>query len=81
MTVAPAVELEFARDGSGPPLVLVHGYLGGSRMWRETLNHFASRYDVIAPDLAGFGNSAHLESPDRIEHHADQVLASSIGLG
>jgi pimeloyl-ACP methyl ester carboxylesterase len=43
-------------------------------MWRETSSHFASQYDVIAPDLAGFGDSAHLQSPDRIEHHAEQVL-------
>lgn len=75
MSAAPAAELLFARRGSGFPLVLVHGYLGGSRMWRETLDHFASRYDVIAPDLAGFGDSAHLASPERIEHHAEQVLA------
>jgi pimeloyl-ACP methyl ester carboxylesterase len=81
MTAAPAIALEFARQGSGPPLVLVHGYLGGSRMWRETLDHFASRYDVIAPDLAGFGNSARLESPDRIEDHAEQVLAVLDRLG
>lgn len=81
MTAAPTIALEFARQGSGPPLVLVHGYLGGSGMWRETIDHFASRYDVIAPDLAGFGDSAHLESPDRIEHHAEQVLAVVDRLG
>lgn len=50
-------------------------------MWCETLDHFASRYDVIAPDLAGFGDSAHLESPDRIERHAEQVLAVLDRLG
>ena len=81
MTLAPGVELEFSREGSGPALVLVHGYLGGSRMWSETSNYFAARYDVIAPDLAGFGNSAHLESFDRIEHHAEQVLAHLDRLG
>jgi pimeloyl-ACP methyl ester carboxylesterase len=75
MSTTPSADLAFARKGSGSPLVLVHGYLGGSRMWHETLDHFASRYDVIAPDLAGFGDSAHLESPERIEHHAEQVLA------
>jgi pimeloyl-ACP methyl ester carboxylesterase len=73
--------LEFVRQGSGPPLVLVHGYLGGSRMWRETIDHFAPRYDVIAPDLAGFGDSANLEPPDRIEHHAMQVFALLDRLG
>lgn len=50
-------------------------------MWRDLTDHFSGRYDVIAPDLAGFGQSAHLTAPDRIEHHAEQVLALMDALG
>jgi pimeloyl-ACP methyl ester carboxylesterase len=81
MTATAAAGLAFTREGSGPPLILVHGYLGGSQIWRESLDHFASRYDTVAPDLGGFGASAHLESPDRIEHHAEQVVALLDRLG
>lgn len=41
--------------GSGPPMVLVHG-LGGSHLnWAANGHALASRFRVLAPDLAGFG--------------------------
>ncbi|KEO54907.1 alpha/beta fold hydrolase [Thioclava pacifica] len=67
-------ELSFTRAGSGPPLVLVHGYLGGSSMWAAQLAHFSPTRDVICPDLAGFGASNALEAPESIEGHAHAVL-------
>ena len=69
------------REGSGLPLVLVHGYLGGSEMWRGQIHHFARRFDVIAPDLPGFGKSVALTPHDRIAAIADHVLAFLSDLG
>ncbi|WP_282605511.1 alpha/beta fold hydrolase [Pelagibius sp. Alg239-R121] len=66
--------LKYQRKGEGYPLVLVHGYLGGSAMWRDQVVRFSSDYDVIAPDLAGFGESGALVSPVTIEAHAQSVL-------
>lgn len=66
--------LRYRRNGKGFPLVLVHGYLGGSAMWRAQIEAFADRCDVIAPDLAGFGDSCDLSSPVTIEAHAQSVL-------
>jgi pimeloyl-ACP methyl ester carboxylesterase len=73
--------LAYTRKGNGPALVLVHGYLGGSAMWSDQLATFSARYDVICPDLAGFGNSAHLIAPDSITGHAENVLALLDDLG
>ena len=67
-------QLNYKREGKGYPLVLVHGYLGGAEMWRDQIVFFNSRFDVIAPDLAGFGASAGLEAPDTIDAAARQVL-------
>jgi len=50
----------YLRAGSGPVLVLVHGFLGGARQWAQEIAHFSDRFDVIAPDLPGFGGAAHL---------------------
>jgi pimeloyl-ACP methyl ester carboxylesterase len=75
------VELSFKRAGSGRALVLVHGYLGGSSIWAEQMTYFRGHRDVICPDLAGFGDSAHLESPTSIEAHAQGVLALLDRLG
>lgn len=75
--------LTYRRAGSGTPLVLVHGYLGGSGQWKAELDRFSDRFDVIAPDLPGFGNAAHLPSADRIGTFAEAVveLMDDLGLG
>ena len=65
----------FAEDvGSGIPLVLVHGFLGSSEMWRPQINFFKENFRVIAPALPGFGNSSTMNSCDSIECMAKTVL-------
>ena len=40
-------------------LVFVHGYFGGSPQWEAQVAAFSGDFDVITPDLPGFGlNSA-----------------------
>lgn len=74
--------LKYTRAGKGFPLVLQHGYFGSSKMWRLQIDYFKDRYDVIAPDLAGFGLSAELEAPDSIPDCAQKVfdLLDSLGI-
>jgi pimeloyl-ACP methyl ester carboxylesterase len=67
-------QLIFERKGSGFPLVFVHGYLAGAGIWREQLDFFEDRFDVLAPNLPGFGDSSHLTAPDTIDEFAEQVL-------
>ena len=67
-------QLIFERRGSGFPLVLVHGYLAGAGIWRKQIDFFRGRFDVLAPNLPGFGDSAHLTAPDTINDFAAQVL-------
>jgi pimeloyl-ACP methyl ester carboxylesterase len=55
-------------------LILVRGFLGGSAMWDAQMNAFCAWRDVICPDLAGFGDSAHLTAPESIAAHALLVL-------
>ncbi len=44
--------------GSGPPLVLVHGFGDRAMGWRSVLVPLSQTHRVIAPDLAGHGRSA-----------------------
>jgi pimeloyl-ACP methyl ester carboxylesterase len=69
------------RAGSGAPLVLVHGYLGGAAHWRDQLGVFADRHDVIAPNLPGFAAAAALPGPETIAGFAAAVVACLDGLG
>jgi pimeloyl-ACP methyl ester carboxylesterase len=49
--------LEYDRTGSGPPVVLLHGWPGGRTDFRTVAPLLAGRADVVVPDLRGFGGS------------------------
>ena len=51
-------KLHYLTAGSGPPLLLLHGYAETSSMWRALLPEVAERFLVVAPDLPGIGDSA-----------------------
>src|SRR5829696_383391 len=52
--------LEHHRAGSGEPLLLLHGVGHTWRAWRGMLPELEGGFDVVAPDLPGFGGSAPL---------------------
>ena len=60
--------------GSGFPLILVHGYLGSSKMWCHQKNYFSNFSRVIAPALPGFGESYDAQSLDSINKMAKFVI-------
>ena len=51
------VTLNYATGGTGPAVVLVHGYPQTWYMWRKVMPALAEQYTVIAPDLRGSGGS------------------------
>lgn len=51
-----------ARNVGAPKLLLLHGFPTAGHMFRDLLPLLAERFDVIAPDLPGFGQS---EMPER----------------
>jgi pimeloyl-ACP methyl ester carboxylesterase len=57
--VAPGVELAFVREGvGGHPLLLIHGYPETKRIWWRNIAPLAEAgFEVIVPDLRGFGDS------------------------
>ncbi|HKR95247.1 MAG TPA: alpha/beta fold hydrolase, partial [Candidatus Angelobacter sp.] len=50
-------ELHYLQAGSGPPLLLIHGLLGGYFCWRFNVPVLAQQHTVFALDLPGFGLS------------------------
>jgi 2-hydroxy-6-oxonona-2,4-dienedioate hydrolase len=56
------------------PLVLVHGFMGGSRQWEGQIAALSGAVDVVAVDLPGFGANSDLRAPDNIEAFARWVV-------
>jgi pimeloyl-ACP methyl ester carboxylesterase len=64
--VAEGIELAYLREGvGGYPLVLVHGYPETKRIWWRNVEPLvAAGYEVIVPDLRGYGDSSLSETDE-----------------
>jgi len=56
--------LVFRRYGSGPALLLVHGFPLSGFTWRKVLPALAERYTCYVPDLPGMGESEWTDATD-----------------
>ncbi len=52
------LRLHYVAEGSGPPVILVHGLGGFAESWRHNLPELGRRASVHALDLPGFGQSS-----------------------
>jgi pimeloyl-ACP methyl ester carboxylesterase len=64
--------VHYLRAGSGPTVVLVHGYPESSETWRKVMPELARKFTVIAPDARGVGSSS-IATDFSIEDAADDV--------
>ena len=51
------VDLSVHRAGQGEPLLLLHGFPQNHMCWERVAPQLARHYDVIIPDLRGYGDS------------------------
>jgi pimeloyl-ACP methyl ester carboxylesterase len=86
--LAPAIErrlrangltFNVAEAGSGPPVLLLHGFPDSWRLWRHQIPVLAEAgHRVIAPDLRGFGET---ERPAEVEgYRMRSLVADVVGL-
>ena len=55
-------------------LVFVHGYLGGSQQWNQQVAALSDYFNVITPDLPGYGLNNKMQAPETIDGFAAYVL-------
>jgi len=55
---ANGVEINLVHGGSGPPLLLLHGYPQTHVEWHKMAPELAAHFTVVAPDLRGYGDSS-----------------------
>ena len=76
-------EVFYVREGTGPQLMLIHGYPFSSFDWTRIWPALSERFELIAPDMLGMGFSA---KPARYEYsvhdHADmhEALLDQLGV-
>jgi haloalkane dehalogenase len=56
-------QMAYLEEGSGAPIVLLHGNPTSSFLWRSVIPHLAPLGRCIAPDLIGMGDSDKLADP------------------
>jgi pimeloyl-ACP methyl ester carboxylesterase len=66
------LRIAFERAGAGPPLVLLHGYVGdGPTLWRRQLEELSDLFTVVVWDAPGAGGSADPPESLGIAGYAD----------
>jgi haloacetate dehalogenase len=60
--------------GSGPPLLLLHGYPQTHFIWHKIANRLSERYSVVLTDLRGYGDSSMPEGGPRHRNYSFRAM-------
>lgn len=75
------IEVAYERRGKGNPLVLIHGYPLDHSIWNETAKTLENDFDLVMPDLRGFGKSKTVSTSYGMGEIADDLVQLLEGLG
>ena len=75
------IELAYARRGKGTPLVLLHGFPLDHHLWDDVSSLLEDTFDLILPDLRGFGESTTLDAPYTMDDYASDIAGLLDQLG
>jgi pimeloyl-ACP methyl ester carboxylesterase len=55
--IVNGARIHYERTGEGIPVIFLHAGVADSRMWEPQVSAFAKQFDVIRPEMRGFGKS------------------------
>lgn len=64
----------YDEDGSGDPLVLLHGGLWPNESWEPQMPEFAKHFRVLAPERRGHGHTPDVEGPFSYDDMATDTI-------
>ncbi|MBC7183174.1 MAG: alpha/beta hydrolase [Marinobacter sp.] len=75
------VAINVAHAGSGQPLLLLHGYPQTHLMWHKVAPTLAKDFQIICPDLRGYGDSSKPDSdPEHRAYSKRQMAADMVAV-
>jgi haloacetate dehalogenase len=69
------VSIRVRHGGSGPPVLLLHGYPETHMMWGHVADGLAKDHTVVVPDLRGYGGSIKPPTSDDHETSSKRAMA------
>ena len=75
------IELAYTRRGKGTPLLLLHGYPLDHHLWDDVAPLLEDTFELILPDLRGFGESTIVDSPFTMDDYASDIAGLLDQLG
>jgi len=69
------INLSYERNGTGTPLVLIHGFPLDLSIWDNVAPLLENDFDVIVPDLRGFGESSTVDEPYAMLDFANDIAS------
>lgn len=75
------VLINYRKGGTGPPLLLLHGYPQTHVIWHKVADQLAERFTVVAADLRGYGDSSKPDGgPDHVAYSKREMAIDQVEL-
>lgn len=78
VTGAGGAELHVVTGGSGPPLLLLHGYPQTHVAWHAVAARLSDRFSLVLPDLRGYGDSRGPRPDPTHRNHCKRAMAGDM---
>ena len=69
----PGLRMHYVRHGQGMPIILQHGWPEFWYVWRKNIPVLSEHFDIIVPDLRGFGDSENPADVPDVQDYVDDL--------
>src|SRR5882762_3177378 len=70
--------IRLRHGGSGPPMLMLHGYPNNHVLWHALAARLAQHYHVVLPDLRGYGDSSLPDPGPNLINYSFRVMAEDM---
>ena len=77
-TTIDGLKVSYVVEGEGTPLLLIHGIPVWGYLWKDCIKTLSQHFQLIIPDLVGYGYSDQRDSFDRSIKVQSQILSKLI---